>query len=77
MQELLERLFGARFLDFDREAAVAYAVLVSRAMAKGLAIPVADGQIAAIAAVHGFTVATRDTAPFLAAGVPVINPWES
>jgi hypothetical protein len=46
-------------------------------MAKGLAIPVADGQIAAIAAVHGFTVATRDTAPFLAAGVPVINPWES
>ena len=77
MQELLERLFGTRFLDFDRGAAVAYAVLVSRAMAKGLAISVADGQIAAIAAVHGFTVATRDTAPFLAAGVPVINPWES
>jgi predicted nucleic acid-binding protein len=77
MQELLERLFGTRFLDFDREAAVAYAVLVSRAMAKGLAISVADGQIAAIAAVHGFTVATGDTAPFLAAGVPVVNPWES
>lgn len=77
MQELLEMLFGARFLDFDREAAVAYATLVSRAMAKGLAISVADGQIAAIAAVHGFTVATRDTAPFLSAGVPVINPWES
>ncbi len=77
MQELLERLFGARFLDFDREAAVAYAVLVSRAMAKGLAISVADGQIAAIATVHGFTVATHDTAPFLAAGVPVVNPWES
>ena len=77
MQELLERLFGARFLDFDREAAVAYALLVSRAMSKGLAISVADGQIAAIAAVHGFTVATRDTAPFLAAGVPVINPWQS
>jgi predicted nucleic acid-binding protein len=36
----------------------------------------ADGQIAAIAAVHGFTVATRDTAPFVAAGVPVVNPWE-
>ena len=35
----------------------------------------ADGQIAAIAAVHRFTVARRDTAPFEAAGVPVINPW--
>ena len=33
-------------------------------------------QIAAIAAMHGFTVATRDTAPFAAAGVPVANPWE-
>jgi predicted nucleic acid-binding protein len=38
---------------------------------------VADGQIAALAAVHGFTVATRDAAPFLAAGVAVINPWVS
>ena len=36
----------------------------------------ADGQIAAIAAVHGFTMATRDTGPFVAAGVPVVNPWE-
>jgi predicted nucleic acid-binding protein len=77
LQELLAGLFGTRFLDFDREAAAAYALLVSRAMAKGFRIAVADGQIAAIAAVHGFTVATRDTAPFLAAGVPVINPWES
>jgi predicted nucleic acid-binding protein len=77
LRELLERLFGKRFLDFDREAAVVFSLLVSRARAKGFAISVADGQIAAIAAVHGFTVATRDTAPFLAAGVPVINPWES
>jgi hypothetical protein len=77
LQELLAALFGARFLSFDREAAVAYAFLVRRAMSRGLAIGVADGQIAAIAAVHGFTVATRDTAPFLAAGVPTINPWES
>jgi predicted nucleic acid-binding protein len=77
MRELLEGLFEERFLDFDREAAMAYSVLVSRALAKGFTISVADGQIAAIAAVHGFAVATRDTAPFLAAGVPVINPWES
>ncbi|MGA2349547.1 MAG: type II toxin-antitoxin system VapC family toxin [Terracidiphilus sp.] len=76
MRELLDKIFGARFLDFDREAAVAYAFMVSRAMAKGFTISVADGQIAAIAAVQGFTVATRDTAPFVAAGVPVINPWK-
>jgi hypothetical protein len=25
---------------------------------------------------HGFAVATRDVAPFVAAGVSVINPWD-
>jgi hypothetical protein len=74
--ELLERLFVTRFLEFDGEAAIAFALLGSRAAAKGYSISVADCQIAAIAAVHGFAVATRDTAPFLAVGVPVVNPWE-
>ncbi len=36
---------------------------------------VADAQIAVIAASRQFSVATRDEAPFQAAGVPVINPW--
>ena len=53
-----------------------YAARISKARAAGRAISMADGQIAAIAAVHGFTVATRDTAPFVAAGVSVVNPWE-
>jgi predicted nucleic acid-binding protein len=75
MQSLLTKLFAGRFLSFDREAAAAFALLGSRAAAKGYAISVADCQIAAIAAVHGFAVATRDSAPFLAAGVPVVNPW--
>ena len=76
LSELVVGLFGARILPFDQQAAMAYAPLVGRARASGRLISVADGQIAAIAAVHGFTVATRDTAPFVAAGLPVINPWE-
>lgn len=74
--ELVVTLFGSRILPFDQHAAVAYAHLVRRARADGHLISVADGQIAAIATIHGFTVATRDTAPFVAAGVRVINPWE-
>ena len=76
LSELVVGLFGSRILPFDQQAAMAYAPLVSRARANGRLISVADGQIAAIAAVHGFTVATRDTAPFVAVGLPVINPWE-
>lgn len=77
VQGLLANYFSDRFLAFDREAAVAYASLASGSAAKGYSISVADCQIAAIAAVHGFAVATLDTAPFLAVGVPVINPWKN
>ena len=76
LSELLSTLFGARVLPFDQQAATLYASRVSRARAAGRSISMADGQIASIAAAHGFTVATRDTAPFVAAGVPVVNPWE-
>ncbi len=75
LAKLVERLFGLRILPFDQPAAIAYARLVGKARASGRTISVSDGQIAAIAAVHGFTVATRDTHPFVALGVPVINPW--
>jgi predicted nucleic acid-binding protein len=77
LTELLAGLFGSRILAFDEPAAIAYATIIGRMRAAGHAISVGDGQIAAIAAVHGFTVATRDTTPFVSAGISVINPWES
>jgi len=72
---LLERFFGPRILSFEQRSAVIYAQLVSRARANGHALSVADAQIAAIAETHGFLLATRDVAPFAAAGVRLINPW--
>ena len=77
IQALLANYFADRFLAFERQAAVTYASLSSRASARGYSISVGDCQIAAIAAVHGLAVATRDTAPFRAAGVPIIDPWNS
>ena len=68
-------LFGPRLLSFDPAAADAYALIRARAKAAGKAISAADGYIAASAAAHGFAVATRDTGPFEAAGLSVINPW--
>ncbi|GKS68572.1 plasmid stability protein StbB [Nitrosomonas sp. PY1] len=76
LRKLMEKLFDARILPFDQQAAIAYASMVGRARTNGRIISVADGQIAAIAVVHGFTIATRDIAPFVAVGLPVINPWE-
>lgn len=76
LSELVDDVFGDRMLPFDQQAAGCYARIVGQARRAGQVIAVADGQIAAIAAAHGFTVATRDRAPFQAAGVAVINPWQ-
>jgi predicted nucleic acid-binding protein len=70
-------LFAGRVLPFDMICASAYADLVAKARAAGLAIGTADGYIAASAAANGFAVATRDTSPFQAVGLTVINPWEA
>jgi toxin FitB len=77
LAEVLDTFDDSRILPFDVPAARLFAVLVARARVAGSAISVADGQIAAIAAAKGFAVATRDAEPFIAAGVPIINPWDS
>ncbi len=71
---LLE-LFGERVLRFDTEAARHYAELAVKARTAGKGFPTPDGYIGAIAASKEFIVATRDTSPFEAAGLTVINPW--
>jgi predicted nucleic acid-binding protein len=50
---------------------------MAKARNAGLAIAAADGYIAAIAAANGFIVTSRDTSPFKAASVDVINPSET
>ncbi|MGL4229772.1 MAG: type II toxin-antitoxin system VapC family toxin [Casimicrobium sp.] len=81
LHENIERrvvpLFRGRILPFDADATAAYATLRARARANGQGIGVADGYIAATAAANGLSIATRDAAPFVAAGLNVINPWES
>lgn len=67
--------FAGRVLTLDLACPQAYADIMAKARIAGLAIATADAYIAAIAAANRFTVASRDTSPFDAAGVTVINPW--
>jgi predicted nucleic acid-binding protein len=81
LHESLEKqiipLFAGRVRPFDLGCTQAYSELMAKARKAGLAIAMADGYIAAVAATNGFTVATRDSSPFEAADVDVINPWEA
>jgi len=79
LHESVERqvlpLFAGRVLPFDMATSQFYAESMAKARSAGLAIATADGYIAATAIANGMMVATRDTSPFEAAGVPIINPW--
>jgi len=68
-------MFGGRVLPFDAAAARYYAALAVKARAAGKGFPTPDGYIAAIAAAHGYAVASRDISAFAAAGIAVIDPW--
>jgi toxin FitB len=73
---LLE-LFGDRVLPFDTDAARHHATLAMAARNAGRGFPTPDGYIAAIAASRGFIVASRDTSPYEAGGLQVVDPWQS
>lgn len=77
LEKRLLPLFANRVLPFDMACTKFYAELLATSRAAGLAVATADAFIAAIALANGFAVATRDTTPFEAAGVNVINPWEA
>jgi predicted nucleic acid-binding protein len=75
VESVVSDRFAGRILDFDSGVAMTYASMVADARTRGIAVSVADGQIAATASHHGFAVATRDVQPFEAVGLNVINPW--
>jgi hypothetical protein len=77
LEKRLLPMFANRVLLFDMACTAAYAELLAKTRAVSLAIETADAFIAAIALANGFAVATRDTRPFEAAGLSVINPWEA
>ena len=71
----LADMFKGRILNFNLDAAKTYAQLAVLARSSGKGFPTPDGYIAAIAASRRMLVASRDTAPFAAVGLEVINPW--
>lgn len=76
LEEQVIGLFGSRILAFDAAAAQACADIRVRARNAGRGIGLADSYIAGIAKAQGLAVATRDVAPYAAAGVAVIDPWK-
>lgn len=65
-------------LAYDDAAGAACGVMLADLRARGIALNgPEDVQIAAIASVHGHSVATRNVRHIAPTGVDVINPWDS
>jgi toxin FitB len=74
--ELVHEQFAGRILPFDGDAALLFGQILAAARASGRPADAGDAQIAAVAKLHGMSVATRDIGDFEPLGVAVINPWE-
>lgn len=78
----LERWFEqgirrVRCLPWEPETALRWAALLADLRRRGRAMPIKDSLIAATALVHGLLVVTRNERDFEAAGVQVVNPFDS
>lgn len=71
-----EKMYFDRTLVLDEESAKLSGKYAADQFLKGLKPSIIDCQIAAIAFVNKFDVATRDTKDFDHEGLVVVNPWE-
>ena len=71
-----EEAFAERILPFDRTAAYEYGRILAHRDRLGRSTGTMDGLIAAIAKVHGATLATRDLRGFTDIDLDLIDPFE-
>ncbi len=74
-EQFIARAFDQRILSFDEAAACAYGDIMGHRKELGRPISVTDGQIAAIARVNGFGIATRNTRDFDDSQIMLTNPF--
>jgi predicted nucleic acid-binding protein len=75
-ERVLAEAFAGRILAFDAEAARHYGEVMGKRREISRPLSVQDGQIAAIARVNGYAVATRNVRDFLDCGVEIVNPFD-
>jgi hypothetical protein len=75
-EKMFGDVFADRILSFEDRAARAFSQIASSRRRQAKSMSGVDAQIAAIARVHGATLATRNTYVFEGCGVKLVNPWE-
>jgi len=76
IEQMILEDFRGQVLPFNLPAAREYAQILAARRKIGRPIRELDAQIAAIARVHGATLATRDVNDFAACNLDLVNPWD-
>ena len=66
---------NGRIFEATEPALLRWRILSRLREAKQEPAPAVDLLVAAIAQTNGLSIATRDTAPFVACSIPTLNPW--
>lgn len=75
LDHTLRPLFAGRVLPVTEDVLLRWRLMLDRGRTKGHTFSDPDLLIAALAAQAGLIVVSRDTGHFVAAGVPVFDPW--
>jgi len=72
----LHEWFEKRLLVINEAIANRWGLLAAAAQRSGKPLAIIDGLLAATALEHKLTVVTRNSADFMSAGVPILDPWQ-
>ena len=75
LKRFLTEVLALPIAPFGEEEALEWGRITSAGLAAGWELTVRDAVIAATAAAHDWTVATRNTKDFVPLGVKIFNPW--
>jgi toxin FitB len=74
---VLRPWFAGNLVDVNEDVLCIWRHIVENGRIRGYTFPEPDGLIGAVAKHHRLIVVSRDTAPFLAATLPVLDLWNS
>jgi hypothetical protein len=74
-EAFIHEAFSGRILGFDEAAARTYGGIMASRRSLGRPMTVPDGQIAAIARVHGLRLVTRNIRDFEGVGLDLVDPF--
>jgi predicted nucleic acid-binding protein len=77
LESVLRPRFDGRVHEVDEHVLLRWLLINRRRRERGHSFSQQDSLIAAVAAVHQLVVVTGDETHFVAAGVPVLDPWSS